>query len=408
MPQEFCPRCGTPRLGAFRFCRSCQFDYDGLPASQPVPSVIAPNPFTPPPAPAPASLPQPATGPSTVVAGPGDPSRTLRQIAGIAWLVCAALIAYLGLLQLGYVGTVVDDGSLQITGIWNLVAAAITMFFGARLLTKADRGFLGTSTAWAALTVLWQGYQIANGATHEAYIAATVAALVAGVLSYAARSGMPASSTTPATWATGQPPSDTAQPLPPEGSANGRRGVRPVELLMVLAIGAGVVVAAIVVLPRLGLGGPASAAPTAGAPVTLAPTNRTSDPTLQTVLGEAVPLLDTQGNDLGSATIVAIDTPKVISDLPADFGNKYVAAKVRYDANASWTYTLYDWAIHDGEGRQYNPVGYAPDPAISGDTLAAGRNAEGWVAFEVPDGANDLWIDFVTGGGQVVFTVQVP
>src|SRR3990172_5057684 len=28
MANEFCPQCGTARTGAFRFCRSCQFDFD--------------------------------------------------------------------------------------------------------------------------------------------------------------------------------------------------------------------------------------------------------------------------------------------------------------------------------------------------------------------------------------------
>jgi len=175
----------VPRVGAFRFCRSCQFDFEGPPDNQQrqpaLPSMPVP--------PAPASQPPPQ--PPAAGGGINDASRTLRLIGGIAWLACAALIAYLGLVQLGYVGTIVDNGSLQATGMWNLVAAAITMFFGARLLTNADRGFLGTSAAWAALTVLWQGYQIANGATNEAYVAATVAALVAGVVSYAARSEAP-------------------------------------------------------------------------------------------------------------------------------------------------------------------------------------------------------------------------
>lgn len=29
---EFCPRCGAQRVGAFRFCRGCQLDYDTLPS----------------------------------------------------------------------------------------------------------------------------------------------------------------------------------------------------------------------------------------------------------------------------------------------------------------------------------------------------------------------------------------
>jgi len=27
---DFCPNCGTPRVGAFRFCRSCQLDFDAV------------------------------------------------------------------------------------------------------------------------------------------------------------------------------------------------------------------------------------------------------------------------------------------------------------------------------------------------------------------------------------------
>ena len=28
MASTFCPTCGTRRVGAFRYCRSCQFDFD--------------------------------------------------------------------------------------------------------------------------------------------------------------------------------------------------------------------------------------------------------------------------------------------------------------------------------------------------------------------------------------------
>jgi hypothetical protein len=31
MMSEFCPKCGSVRAGAFRFCRSCQFDFDADP-----------------------------------------------------------------------------------------------------------------------------------------------------------------------------------------------------------------------------------------------------------------------------------------------------------------------------------------------------------------------------------------
>ena len=31
--ERACPKCGTPRVGAFRYCRSCGFDFDVLPAA---------------------------------------------------------------------------------------------------------------------------------------------------------------------------------------------------------------------------------------------------------------------------------------------------------------------------------------------------------------------------------------
>jgi hypothetical protein len=51
MLEEFCPRCGTARLAAFRFCRGCRFDFDhaglGPAAAYSAPSltaVVAPAP----------------------------------------------------------------------------------------------------------------------------------------------------------------------------------------------------------------------------------------------------------------------------------------------------------------------------------------------------------------------------
>ena len=36
-----CPQCGTRRVGAFRFCRSCGFDFDVVPATHaPVPPMV--------------------------------------------------------------------------------------------------------------------------------------------------------------------------------------------------------------------------------------------------------------------------------------------------------------------------------------------------------------------------------
>jgi hypothetical protein len=43
MATEYCPRCGATRIGSFRYCRSCQFDFESPPDAQP-PRVAAPPP----------------------------------------------------------------------------------------------------------------------------------------------------------------------------------------------------------------------------------------------------------------------------------------------------------------------------------------------------------------------------
>lgn len=39
--KDYCPRCGAERIGAFRFCRSCQLDFDALGAAVEAPAVAA-------------------------------------------------------------------------------------------------------------------------------------------------------------------------------------------------------------------------------------------------------------------------------------------------------------------------------------------------------------------------------
>lgn len=51
MPPTFCPSCGTPNAGAFRYCATCQFDFDlpaHSPAPQPASSLTTPQPVDPP------------------------------------------------------------------------------------------------------------------------------------------------------------------------------------------------------------------------------------------------------------------------------------------------------------------------------------------------------------------------
>ena len=105
--------------------------------------------------------------------------------------------------------------------------------------------------------------------------------------------------------------------------------------------------------------------------------------------------------------MLVADEPSEILGLSPAEGNRHVAVKVRYEAVASWTYTLFDWALHDAQNRQYEPTGIAPNPPISGGTLAPGKNTEGWVAFEVPRSAK-VWFDMQSGDGTIIFSVALP
>lgn len=242
---SFCPRCGTARAIGARFCGSCGQDLDAATLG-----------------PATTLSPAPATLPTSA------PTTNVEPIAGVAWIVSAAMIGYLGLLQLGYVGTILDTGDLQANAIWNLISAAITVYFGARLLTKATRGNLRSSIIWAVINVLWNGFQITQGATHWAFVGATVGALTAGVLSLVALQSRPAAvAPSPAAAATAPEPSPAAAILPARAAPTARPILdapprsgsrRSLELLMVVAIIAAVVAGGYLILKQTGAKVPVS------------------------------------------------------------------------------------------------------------------------------------------------------
>jgi hypothetical protein len=72
MLEEFCPRCGTARLAAFRFCRGCRFDFDHAGFG-----------------PAAASSTQSLTA---VVASPPAPRQTARRSVGQSFLAIGVLM----------------------------------------------------------------------------------------------------------------------------------------------------------------------------------------------------------------------------------------------------------------------------------------------------------------------------
>lgn len=110
MAGDFCPKCGAQRVGEFRFCRSCGFDFDALPA----PTVVdAP----PPPTEAP-SVSSPAF-PHPVPEVTGAAERSKRP-----WVVLGVVIFVAILAAAGFIG-LSNSGALaarhDITGTFTLI-----------------------------------------------------------------------------------------------------------------------------------------------------------------------------------------------------------------------------------------------------------------------------------------------
>lgn len=109
MGGEFCPRCGQERVGNFRFCRSCGFDFESAPESQPPDrrEGAPPGPVLPP-APPPvarsfseqyASTPfgAPATGPTAPAPPPAKRAGSRGPLVIAAGLVLVAAVAAIAL-----------------------------------------------------------------------------------------------------------------------------------------------------------------------------------------------------------------------------------------------------------------------------------------------------------------------
>lgn len=135
--REFCPSCGTPRTGSFRFCRSCGFDYDTLPEQSyliPDPPLVAPPPPSGVAPPSPIAAPA-QTGWSADAPAPKSRSPWLMVGVFVAILAILALIPFAGGLLRGlgdgsqgispaglppagaiWFGTTFDPSTMQISG----------------------------------------------------------------------------------------------------------------------------------------------------------------------------------------------------------------------------------------------------------------------------------------------------
>jgi hypothetical protein len=153
MAFSFCPRCGTPRLGAFRFCRQCELDFDALsfsPTAQPSPPAILAAPTAQPSPPAILAAPTAQPSPPAILAapatesGPSEPVPTPDQSdhSGVfLWSLSGAGLAGIVWLWLN-VGPYDLPGKVLIVAVWSALwigIAAAFMKVVALLLGTAGR-----------------------------------------------------------------------------------------------------------------------------------------------------------------------------------------------------------------------------------------------------------------------------
>ena len=104
MAAQMCPQCGTPRVGSFRFCRKCGFDFDGSELTTPKPPASV-APATAPPSPQP-SKPASHFGLSGSSVGARKPTAFDRWWSARSRRTRWIVVAVVALLVLGIIGNV--------------------------------------------------------------------------------------------------------------------------------------------------------------------------------------------------------------------------------------------------------------------------------------------------------------
>ena len=118
----------------------------------------------------------------------------------LTWLASALLMGWLALVQFGYVGTILDNGSLAMLAGWNAIMAVLIVYGAIRVGRSSRRSTFRQSAIWAIIIVLLQGFQIVGGATHFAYVGSTLAAAGAGIFAWLTYQALPAAAPVETRW----------------------------------------------------------------------------------------------------------------------------------------------------------------------------------------------------------------
>ena len=384
--QTYCAYCKSRRPDQANFCPSCGRAFNA-PTADTIGQVAA----------------------STGSASSGTPA----ILAGLAWLAASAVMGYLGYQQwtVSQAMLAAGEGDHGLGGYaaWNAVSAIVTLYLGARWLTGPRLGFMGRSIAWSVLTVASGGLQIGSGGIDDLYVFAAVASAAAGVLSLVARLGMSLDPVGPVETGRVVPTSSgvvSTIDMPAE-AGSGRISAEGIMVVLIVAavLGGG---ALLVNRPMGGepIANDASPSPT-DPPATPQPTMPPARDAYDARIGEIVGLRDGNAAAVGSITVVKAGKPSKLAGSSPRPGFRYIAARVKFVSMASWSYSRLDWAAHDARRLAYEPLPDAPNPPLQTGALDAGRQAEGWVVFEVPRSVTEVWLDYRPLDQSVIFSVQI-
>jgi serine/threonine protein kinase, bacterial len=200
------------------------------------------------------------------------------------------------------------------------------------------------------------------------------------------------------------------RPTPPVA----RHRLGPGRWLMVAVLGAFVAVG-FGALAVLGLGSPASPAPSQGLPATASPAT-TPPPVAQSPRSALpLPVAGTVGRPIDlpglRLTVVRVDSsasvPPRLAGVASD--SKFIAIEVRYE-NTGERPTIvspFDWDLRDGSGGTYQAVERQASGDLSQQELAAGRSTRGMIGFLIPRSSSHLVLNFAPELGDNLAVVPV-
>lgn len=139
---RFCPKCGAQRQSGMSFCGRCGYGFPAgiqIEPARGVGGALRASDVRPP----------LATHPAPVDRG----SNQVAMLAGMAWILSAAVGGYIAFLQWQYAQVAAtfgeSPGDYQTSALWNAAGAALTTYFGARCLGDPPR-----DGRWALMPIL--------------------------------------------------------------------------------------------------------------------------------------------------------------------------------------------------------------------------------------------------------------